>query len=257
MTIHVRYYGYSTGIFRKEGPMQSSCKKTVRFLDLIRPDFYLNFNVDEMVGIMSWLKKEIKRLVAYSGSCDSMYYWSKRSRLAGKDYLDDVRKEMSQIFLGRASCLGRYDFDRQYDLFSKKILPIRYMTSHQPLEWGESQLDVLRQITEHDTQANDKPPRITTWHPNKCHPRARTIWCRQLVVEDDGFWYRINYSYPDDSSSWEIRIKPQPKELLVPFMLGVRQLFKRGLKRQYLKSIGDSRFSSTYTLDLEKLFVEV
>jgi len=253
MDVHAAYYAHSKGLFTGDDKPVIAKKKKVKFIDLVRPDFYLNFNVDQAVEILMWLKREIRRVTKHSGRCDSFYRCGEDTYLVGADYLKEIRNAMSRIFLSRANGLGRWAFDKLYDLDTVKILPIRYYVTHIPLEWGESQLDLLKEVTENDTQSLKNKPQITTWSPNSCHKRARTIYSRQLVIQKDGFGYKISYSYPNDGSSWSINIEPQEGQMLIDFLLDLKQLFEHGLKRKYLKSKDGCKYSSWYTINTTAL----
>lgn len=248
MDVHAAYYAHSKGLFSGDDKPVIAKKKKVRFIDLIRPDFYLNFNVDQMVGILIWLKKEIQRVTKYSGRCDSFYRCGEDTYLVGADYLEKIREVMSRIFLSRANGLGRWTFDKLYDLDTVKILPISYYVTHIPLKWGKSQLDLLKEVTENDTQSLKNIPRITTWSPNSCHKRARTIHGRYLVIQKDGFWYKISYGYLNEGG-WNIIIEPQEDQTVIDFLLDLKQLFGLGLKRKYLKSKNGCKYSSWYRIN--------
>jgi len=249
MSIHAAHYAHSKGLFTDDAKSVIAKKKKVKFIDLIRPDFYLNFNVDQIVEILIWLKREIRSVTKYCGRCDSFYRCSEDTYLVGDNYLEKISKVMSRIFLSRANGLGRWAFDSLYDLNTVKILPIRYYITHAPIEWGKSQLDLLKCVTENDTQSLKNIPRITTWSPNSCHKRARTIYSRHLVIQKDGFWYKISYSYPNDGSSWSINIEPQEGQMVIDFLLDLKQLFELGLKRKYLKSKKGYKYSSWYIIN--------
>lgn len=245
MTIHAAYYGHNNGLFEGDCKPVVATKKKVAFIDLIRPDFYLNFNVDQIVGIFVWLKKEIKRVTPYSSRCDYFYQNCEKSHLVGKEWYNTISEIMLGIFLSRANGCGRGAFDKLYNLTTIRILPIRYHKTHAPIKWGESQLDLLKFITD-----PDKKLRFRTWYPNSSHKEARSIFARQLVVTADGFYYKMSYSSLNDMSSWSVIIFPQKKQALVDFMLDVKWWIGEGLKKQHLENYDPTmgRFSSRYKI---------
>lgn len=227
MMIHAAYYAHTNGLFVGDEEPKVATKKKVCFINLVRPDFYLNHNVDQIVGILIWLKKEIRRIGPCVTRCDSLHHSSEKTYLTGKNYRNEIREIMGRIFLSRASALGRWKFDELYGLNTIRILPIRYHVTHAPVEWGESQEGLLKSVTGH------KQIYIKSWIPNKSHPGARYISGRYLVVNDEEFWYRIDYCYKNDSG-WKIDIYPDKDQPLVDFLLNIKKLFDMGFKRKLL-----------------------
>ena len=199
-------------------------------------------NVEPMILIWQWLKSEIRRIIPYNGRCDYFYHHCRPTELSGKraDYVDQLRQTMTRIFLGLANERGRSQFDEAYPLLTEIKIPITYYKSHTPLAWGESQLDVLEEIT------YIKKPFELSWSPNGSHKGAKAVYRYAFCFDVDQFYWIASYDYMKDlSASWHIVIKPKPKQMLLDFMLEVRAWIRGGLKRRDLQPIGD-RFSNRY-----------
>ena len=247
MSFYAAYYSYSNDLMGKRQKRRRSYSIKVTPLDLCRPDVYMIFNVESMILIWMWLKNEIKRTTSYSGSCDHIYHHCRETSLEGSrsDYIQDVRKNMTRIWLGFASEQGRSNFDKEFPFNKEITIPIRYYKSHTPLRWGESQLDLLEEII------HLKKPIRLGWSPNPCHKKAKYTYIYKLCFNHERFYWRAHYDYLKDlNSSWCIRIEPKPKQMLLDFMLDVRQWIRGGMKRCDLKRIG-TEYSDTYEVIAE------
>lgn len=71
------------------------------------------------------------------------------------------------------------------------------------------------------------------------------------MFDAEQFYWKAHYDYAKDlSSSWAVQIAPEPGQMMLDFMLGVRAWIRNGMKRKDLVCDG-GEYSESYRLRQE------
>lgn len=209
-------------------------KVKVNILDLCRPDIYMKYDIESLIRIWMWIKRQIKATTDYASTCIDFYYHSNKIRInkGNWPFIKYFHENMCRIFLGYASENGRWNFDKKYPLNKNVWIHFKHYKSHAPVEWGKSQRDILKNII-----VLEKPRRLG-WSPNSCHKKANVVYDLALCFDDTDFWWEASYDYMKElCSSWVIRINPHKKQLLLDYMMDIEHWIKEGMPRKALKQI--------------------